>query len=130
MSVAIAILRMSQGADEFRRLFLEVQALSYARLAAAHGDPEALHFAAMISAAISASEDASTAGVTVGAVRADALAMLDVATDIAPPAERGALESRLLELSGQSDADTATIAQPFRNFWGLVVHDELEAARG
>lgn len=123
IALALEILAQSQRADAFTALFLEMQALSYARLAAAHGDPEALNLAAHIGAAMANRSDACEAGLGVQGLRADALAMFDVAADISPSDE--ALVDRVRELSATTDARTATMAQVHRKFWGHVVSEEL-----
>lgn len=124
--IALEILDIAEQADPLTALFIEIQALCYARLAAAHGEPGALHLAAMIGAKIANHTDGQKIGIAVQEMRADALAMLDVAADIAEPAKRETLEQHLHELSAISDAETARLAQPHREFWGLVVQADAE----
>lgn len=124
MVIALEILHLAEQADPFTALFLEMQALCYARLAAAHGNARALHLAAMLAAKIANHENGSDIGISVKEMRADALAMLDVAADIAVEEAQGAIERHLHDLSANTDAETAKLAQPHREFWGLIVETE------
>jgi hypothetical protein len=126
MMIALEILDLADHADPFTALFIEIQALCYARLAAAHGEPGALHLAAMIAAKIANHKDGNEIGIAVQEMRADALAMLDVAADVAESPRRERVEHHLHELSAMSDAETARLAQPHREFWGLIVQPDTE----
>lgn len=126
MVIALEILHLAGQATPFTALFIEIQALCYARLAAAHGEPGALHLAAMIEAKIASHENGNDIGVAVKEMRADALAMLDVAADIAESPMQEDVERHLHELSAMSDAETARLAQSHRKFWGLIVQPDAE----
>ncbi len=121
LAIALDLMGIADGEDAGFDLLVHLYALCFARLAAAHGDFSAINLAAHLSAALAEMVRPTILSHRRPGFQADALALLDVATDRAPPEQFDDMENKLRKLSAASEPEAVEIARDARSFWVRVL---------
>lgn len=127
LAIALDLMGVADGEDAGFDLLVHLYALCFARLAAAQGDFFAVNLAAHLSAALSEMVRPTLLADRRPGFQADALALFDVATDLAPPDQFDAMEGNLRTFSAKSGPEAVEIAKEARRFWANVLQPTIEA---